>query len=313
MMSHSILRLSIARSLVLVLVLALLGCRPDDNRGGGLVDRGSEAPQVYAVCYALQFLTQEIVGDFCEVEMPNFAGQSPDKFRLSADRVRALQKYDLIVTNGGGAQVAGWLNEVSLPNSIIMEASEGVHLSDFIVTEDAPSHSHGPEGEHSHNVVVATTWLDPKVAMDQAEIILNRLQKVFPEQSDPFQKNYQQLRQKLSELQEFCEQLEGMPDQVLSAEPSFKYLLRRINVNDQHFFWTQEKGGIDNDLWQEFDEKRGAAKLMLWPTTPAAEIVAELEKRDIAVEELELLIEKPATGDYVDGLRANLKKLSRQR
>jgi len=31
---------------------------------------------------------------------------------------------------------------------------------EIIVIEDGQTHSHGPEGEHSHNVTASVTWLD---------------------------------------------------------------------------------------------------------------------------------------------------------
>lgn len=296
---------------VLISLLWLTGCH--SSQPVSTHDDANDEPQVYAVSYGLKYLAQEIVGDFCEVEMPDFDGKSPTLFSPSLNDIRRLQKFDLLIANGSAAPVAKWLDEISIPSSIIFEATDGIYAADFIVAEEAPSHSHGPEGEHSHSVVISTTWLDPKVAADQAEVLCERLCQVFPKQAELFQQNYENLKSRLLSLSKKMESIEFIQGtKTLSSEPSFKYLLRRMKIDDQHFFWTQEKSGITQELWRDFDETREKnADVMLWQKQPVQEVLDKLAERKIKVVELDLMIAAPIEGDYFSAMKKNIAELER--
>ena len=94
-----------------------------------------------------------------------------------------MQHAGLVVANGRGAEVAKWLETVSIPDSrLCNSATRGLALADYIAIEDLRMvHAHGPEGEHSHPTMVGNTWLDPAIAKKQSAYIAQELMRVFPE------------------------------------------------------------------------------------------------------------------------------------
>ena len=65
------------------------------------------------------------------------------------------------------AGYAKWINKVSLPRSKLVNTSKKF-TDRYIRTEGAVTHSHGPKGEHAHEDVAFTTWIDFNLAAKQA-------------------------------------------------------------------------------------------------------------------------------------------------
>jgi len=298
--------------LVVALILVCsLGCNNSPGRSGK--EGAEKSHKVIAVSYALQFLTQQLLNEVLIVEMPDYGDTQPRDWRPEAEFIRHLQKADLIVANGSAARAAPWLNVVSIAESKVVPTGENIHLTDFILIEDAPTHSHGPEGEHSHSGIVATTWLNPRVAKDQAAMIADRLCELYPEHRKDIRANQKQLDQQLDDLTKRIEALtEFSGSKVLASEPSFKYLLRPLGIEDKHYFWTQEQSAITETLWDEFDQTRPAeATFMLWPYPPPQEIADRLNKRSINVVVIDLLTIQPKSGDYIQVMKSNIDKLEK--
>ena len=155
-----------------VLCLACLhaGCdRPTNNVSPATAD---ESNRVVAVSYPLQFLTQRIVGASMhqgkpiEVEFPVPSNADPRKWRPDRDVIQRMQSSDLVVANGIGAQYASWLDTVSIPESrLCNSATKGLAIREYVQVDDIRLvHSHGPEGEHSHPMMISQSWLDPAIA-----------------------------------------------------------------------------------------------------------------------------------------------------
>ena len=62
------------------------------------------------------------------------------------------------------------------------------------------THIHGPEGGHAHGATAFTTWLDPTLALKQANAIRSTLAKLHPQNADDFQKNFDELKGDLEDL-----------------------------------------------------------------------------------------------------------------
>ncbi|MCP5119336.1 MAG: zinc ABC transporter solute-binding protein, partial [bacterium] len=124
---------------VLACVAGLVGCAEVDSP-----PEAADAPRpvVYAVNYPLAYFAERIGGDLVEVRLPAPAGKEP-----GAEEVAAIQKADLILLQGSG--YARWVDTVSLPLSRTVDTTAGFRER-YIEIEDAVTHSHGPEGEHSH-------------------------------------------------------------------------------------------------------------------------------------------------------------------
>jgi zinc transport system substrate-binding protein len=49
-----------------------------------------------------------------------------------------------------------------------------------LIEVEGETHSHGPEGAHTHSSIASTTWLSPSIRRAQAEAIAGGLKPFFP-------------------------------------------------------------------------------------------------------------------------------------
>ena len=110
------------------------------------------------------------------------------------DTIGAFQKADLILLNGAG--YAKWVEKASLPRSKVVDTS-AEFKNKYIKIAGATTHSHGSGGEHAHEGVAFTTWLDLDLAAKQAGVIGNALVQMRPDLLDEFQSNYAMLAKDL--------------------------------------------------------------------------------------------------------------------
>ena len=132
---------------------------------GGLA---AEPLNVYVVNYPLKYFAERIGGEHVNVTFPAPADGDPAFWIPDVATITAYQNADLILLNGAG--YAKWVKKVSLPRSRLVDTSR--RFSEQLITStDAVTHSHGPKGEHAHEALAFTTWLDFALAARQAEAI----------------------------------------------------------------------------------------------------------------------------------------------
>ena len=296
--------------------LMVMGC--DESRKDNAQSKVKPLThRVVAVSYPLQYLTQRIVGDAIQVEMPVSPDADPRNWRPPRDSITNMQSADMIVANGTGASYANWLTTVSLPESkICLSATRGLALADYIAVEDVQVvHTHGPEGEHSHATMVARSWLDPAIAKQQAIYITEQLSRVYPDLADQFDGNLKSLSadlDQLSKLIEVIKQDEGPT--VVSANPNLKFLTRASGANDRHLVWFElpdlkkAKSDLTNMLKEIPDPK---PKLILFGSQqPGDDLVKELNSLGLTPVLIDLIDRKPDTGDYLTAMKSNIERFS---
>ena len=127
---------------------------------------------IYVVNYPLQYFAERIGGDQVKVVFPVPADVDPAYWHPNLADISAYQKADLILLNGAG--YAKWVNKVSLPRSKMVNTSR--QFKDrYITTKEVMTHSHGTEGEHAHESLAFTTWLDLELAARQAKAIASAM------------------------------------------------------------------------------------------------------------------------------------------
>jgi len=124
-----------------------------------------ERPVVVTVSYPLAYFAETLGGDEIEVLFPVPEGVDPSFWRPAISDISAMQAADLILLNG--ADFATWTTRASLPRSRIVDTSAA--FSDLYIQTETITHSHGDGGEHSHTGVASYLWLDPELALKQAE------------------------------------------------------------------------------------------------------------------------------------------------
>jgi zinc transport system substrate-binding protein len=181
----------------------------------------------------------------------------------------------------------------------------------LIEVPDAVTHSHGPGGEHTHAAVASETWLDPQLAIAQAQVVREELENLVPDASDSIKANFDAL---VIDLQHLDEQMNaafsGSPGIWTASDMAFSYLGRRYSVPMPVMHW--DPGVLPSDeQWDRF-EKLGAGKSprwMLWPEEPIPQTVDRLHGLNVGIIVFRPAARPPKTGDYLSVMQENLKTL----
>lgn len=289
-----------------VLLLALAGCRPHvDQAAAGPSCR----PRVYATSYPLLYFAQRLAGDRAEVVFPAPPNEDPVFWRPSREVIRQYQQADLILLNG--ADFEKWVNTTSLPLAAQVDTSAGFK-KEWLMFPEVITHSHGPQGMHSHGNIDYNTWLDPLLAIRQAEAAAAALEQLLPEGQADIRHRGQELRRDLSaldqQLRDLSPQLAGRP--LLASHPVYAYLARRYQWALFSVHWEPDEP-VPAAQWAAFDALRAKhpGTLMLWEEEPLPAVRAELQKRGVRLVVFQTCGNRPPASDYLQAMRRNLEAL----
>jgi len=288
----------------------LTGCGSGDGGDSESVQRPArEKPLVFTVNYPLQYFAQRIGGDAVDVVFPAPADVDPAHWMPDRKTVKAYQQADLILRNG--ADYAKWLDKVSLPESRLIDTS-AAFKAQLLKVEDVVTHSHGRGGEHSHVGTASHTWLNPRLAVMQAEAIRDALVGLAPGKAGEFEANFDSLKTDLLELDAAIDASikQDRDRPVVFSHPVFQYFQQRFAVNSRT---------LDLDPWgvPETEELDKHKKLqaghrydrVIWHAGPGDGQSKELLRVGIKSYSFQLCSNAPETGDYLTVMQSNVKEL----
>ena len=236
---------------------------------------------VYAVNAPLAAFAERLAGDHAEVVMPVPPGRDPAFWRPSIADISAVQSADLILLNGAG--YAQWTTKTSLPRAKLVDSARGF-ADAFIVTETI-IHSHGPEGEHSHQGIASHTWLDFAQAAQQAEAVANALSRRLPDEREAIAAALTTLKADLAALDERArslgERLDGVT--LIASHPRYQYFARAYGLAIESLEWeagdppSPEQSAAFDALVAE-----SGARAVIWESEPSDEAAAALAERELA-------------------------------
>jgi zinc transport system substrate-binding protein len=234
-----------------------------------IVAVAQERPVVVTVNYPLQYMAEQLLGEAAEVVFPVPEGVDPSFWRPGISDISMIQSADLILLNGAG--FATWVDRVSLPRARIVNTSAGIEGS-FIATESI-THSHGDGGEHSHEGVASYLWLDPSLAMLQAEAIAEAATARGLSPSDDVETRLESLRTELEAMDAVARDALA-PAQGLSmiaTHPRYQYLARAYGLSIASLEWDAGAMPSDEDLadLQALIQETGA-RILIWEREPPA-------------------------------------------
>lgn len=300
----------ISRSLLVCAWIAVTGCGPrSDAVSGGA--SGGEKPSVYVVNYPLAYFAERIGGESVSVRFPAPPGVDPAFWKPETSVIIDYQKADVILLSG--ADYAKWVAQATLPRTKVVDTSS--RFKDrLIVVEGAITHSHGPEGEHSHAGTAFTTWLDLTLAVEQARAVKDALAALSPGDAEAFEDRFAALEKDLLELDaQLAEVARRKPDRpLLGSHPVYQYLARRygLNLKSVHF---EPDEMPDEDMWKVLEEllKSHPAAWMLWEGKPLDEVESRLRSLGVGSVVFAPCGNVPPEGDFLSVMRRNLKALER--
>ncbi len=268
-----------------------------------------QSPQIYVVNYPLQYFAERIGGDYVDVVFPAPADIDPAFWSPGRQTVRDYQRADLILLNG--ADYAKWIGKVTLPKSKLVNTSKSFE-ADYIPLQDALTHTHGPTGEHAHGDVAFTTWLDPVLAVKQADSIKEAFIKLMPGQKDTFVSNYESLKTDLEDLNVKIKEIVSINPEnpLVASHPVYQYLARRYDLNLTSVHWEPDQIPDSNQLQKlNIILENHPAKWMIWEDEPRAEIRDLLGDKGIQSVVFNPCSNDRGTEDYIEVMNKNADNL----
>jgi zinc transport system substrate-binding protein len=175
--------------------------------------------------YPLTFFTQQIGGDLVEIHTITPSGVEPHEYEPTTTDSVAMQHASLIVLNGGHFEP--WSDKVE---GILDHAHTRLLISgDGLFTRTI---SYGAE-----TIVDPHVWLDPLLAIKQAERIANALISILPEKQTYFTTRLQALVAQLQDLDRLyhdslmhCERKEIITSHAAFGYVAASYGLRQFSI-----------------------------------------------------------------------------------
>jgi zinc transport system substrate-binding protein len=264
---------------------------------------------IYTVNYPLKYFAERIAGEHATVVFPAPADVDPAYWMPDRKTISDYQKADLILLNG--AHYGKWTEKVSLPRSKMIDTSKKFK-DRYIETKKAVTHSHGPKGEHAHENVAFTIWLDFDLAVQQAKAIEKALNRKRPELKSTFQKNYTALAKDLMALDSKIKNiLSNNQDQpLIASHPVYDYLAHRYGLNIKSLHWEPDEVP-GNAQWLQLKKilKEHPARWMIWEGKPLDESVKQLQSMGIRSIVFDPCGNVTDNGDFLTVMQKNLENL----
>jgi len=264
---------------------------------------------IYVVNYPLKYFAERIAGEHARVVFPAPTDVDPAYWMPDAKTISDYQRADLILLNG--ANYAKWVNKVSLPRFRMVNTS-ATFKDRYIEAAEMLTHSHGAEGQHGHEALAFTTWIDFSLAAEQAKAIAKALSRKKPALKDTFQRNYEELKRELLKLDRDIKEV-VFKDQsrvLVVSHPVYDYFARGYGLNIRSVHWepdeiptTEQKLELHNIL------KDHPAKWMIWEGEPIKESSDRLKAIGLQSVVFDPCGNAPDQGDFMSVMRQNVQNL----
>jgi zinc transport system substrate-binding protein len=186
---------------------------------------------------------------------------------------------------------------------------------DLIRLNTTTSHSHGPDGEHEHEDIAFTVWLDLELAVKQAEAIKTHLTKKIPDQSILLDQNFEKLKQDLLLIHNELLRAGGKYENqvIIGSHPVYQYLARAYNLNMESVHFEPHEFPSKSQ-WHTLDHmiKKNGVSIMLWENQPSTENEKELNDRKVKSRVFKPCGNKPSKGDFLSIMRENTEAILNQ-
>ena len=286
------------------------GCRSKNLEiSAPSVEQNKGQLSVYVTSYPLKYFTERIAGNTIMVNYLVPDGIDPALWQPKSTDIAQMHMGDLIFING--ASYEKWLEQVSLADSKLINTSAGFQ-DQYIKTQEAFIHAHGPEGEHAHTQIASMTWLNLEFAIAQANIIRSTLTDVLPNLSKTFEENFTVLKHDLQRLDKQLKTITAANPELplIASQPIYDYLAQRYGLNLQSLSWQPDKVP-DEVQWEQLKKrlKEHPAQSMIWEEQPNAETVTKLKSLGIESLVFDPLDKTPQNSDFIEAMQRNIQNL----
>jgi zinc transport system substrate-binding protein len=178
--------------------------------------------------------------------------------------------------------------------------------------EEVLTHSHGPEGQHAHESMAFTLWMDFDLAAKQAREIVKALGRKRPDLRDTFKNNGATLENELIGLdREIKRIVTRNPSQpLIASHPVYHYFARRYGLNMKYVHWEpDEVPGAEQIIELQKIIKSHPARWMIWDGEPVEESVKRLESMGMRSLVFDPCGNVPEKGDFLSAMKQNINNL----
>lgn len=189
--------------------------------------------------YPMYIATANVVGDCEGITVRNLSEPQTGclhDFQLTPGDMKLLSTADIFVINGGGME--SFLSDVmkQYPNLTIVEAIDGIELSEEDNYTDTHAHAHSEE-ENAH------VWMSVKKYRSQVENIANALCEAAKTNTKELKANAKAYDGKLAELEAQQEEILGVAagNQIISFHDAYEYLAEDYSLEVSYILNLDEE------------------------------------------------------------------------
>ena len=301
----------IMKHLVYIMALALAACGKADQKSGA-PKKNTARLEVVTVNYPLRYFAERIGGDHVRVSLPVPADTDPADWMPEGGQLREfvqqVQQADLILLNGTG--YSKWIEHGTWREAQMVHTAGAIRDSLMEVPEEhRRAHKHGTDREHRHAGLAQTLWLDPRLAMRQAESIRDAISRARPDMKIVFAENFEKLK---TDLESLGTNLPEATVPLLASHPVYQYLQRRFDLDLKSVHW--EPGDLPPVTeWKDLKKmlEKHPAQWMLWEGEPLPATAKKLRELGIEPIVFDPCGNVPDEGDYITVMRANFANLKK--
>ncbi len=218
-------KLAVLLSLSSFLLIACSNEKQETTADGKLV--------IYTTLYPLEYFANRIGGDDVQAKSIIPPGSDAHSFEPTTRTMTKLAEADLFIYNGAGMEGFAEAAKETLQNEdvTVLESAQGIHLDETQEEHEAHENKESHAG-HDHGDVNPHIWIDPILAIEQAENIKKTLINLSPEKKETFETNFEALKKDLLKIDEsFQEMVENVPKkEFLISHDAYSYWEKRYGL-----------------------------------------------------------------------------------
>ncbi|MGG1688434.1 metal ABC transporter substrate-binding protein [Pseudalkalibacillus sp. NRS-1564] len=184
---------------------------------------------IYTTLYPLEYFAERIGGEDVTAESIIPPGSDAHSFEPTTRTMAELAEADLFIYNGAGMEGFADAAQDTLSNEdvMVLESAKDIHLDE----SEEEHEEHEEHADHDHGDMNPHIWIDPILAIEQAENIKDALITLDPDQKETFETNFNSLQEELLALDQSFQE---MADRAAKKE----FLIS----HDAYSYWESRYG-----------------------------------------------------------------------
>ena len=206
------------KKLFLLLATIILSCQAN----------AEEKLNVFVSILPQKFFAEQIAKDIAKVSVLVGTEQSPHSYEPLPKQMAEISRADVFFTVGVPFEKQFVKRISSLcPNLKIVATDEGITKRPMEEADEHEHHFHEHKGNLDPHI-----WLDPVLAIQQAEIMAKTFKELRPEKSEEIDKNFNSFKAQTEQItKEISEKLSPLKGEtMLVFHPAFGYIAERFGL-----------------------------------------------------------------------------------